>query len=55
MGATAIGTGINSEPGYSELVIKHLRKITRLDMVLASNLIEATQDTGAFVMYYSAR
>lgn len=54
MGATAIGTGINSEPGYSELVIKHLRKITHLDLVLASNLIEATQDTGAFVMYSSA-
>lgn len=54
MGATAIGTGINSVPGYSELVIKHLREITTLDLVLASNLIEATQDTGAFVMYSSA-
>jgi aspartate ammonia-lyase len=54
MGATAIGTGINSEPGYSGLVIKHLRRITGLDLVLASNLVEATQDTGAFVMYSSA-
>ena len=54
MGATAIGTGINSAPGYSELVIEHLRKISGLDLVLASNLVEATQDTGAFVMYSSA-
>jgi len=54
MGATAIGTGINAEPGYSELVIKHLRDITKLDLVLADNLIEATQDTGSFVMYSSA-
>lgn len=54
MGATAIGTGINSEPGYSEKVIKQLRRITDLDIVLASNLVEATQDTGAFVMYLSA-
>lgn len=54
MGATAIGTGINSEPGYSELVIEHLKSITGLDVVLASNLVEATQDTGAFVMYSSA-
>lgn len=54
MGATAIGTGINSEPGYSDLVVKHLRRITGLDIVLASNLVEATQDTGAFVMYSSA-
>lgn len=54
MGATAIGTGINSEPGYSEAVIKHLRGITGLDIVLAINLVEATQDTGAFIMYSSA-
>lgn len=54
MGATAIGTGINSEPGYSESVVKHLRRITGLEVVLASNLVEATQDTGAFIMYSSA-
>lgn len=54
MGATAIGTGINSEPGYSEKVTRHLRRITGLDLVLASNLVKATQDTGAFVMYSSA-
>jgi len=54
MGATAIGTGINSDPDYPEKVIKHLRKITGLELVLASNLVEATQDTGAFVMYSSA-
>uniref|UniRef100_A0A7V2ZHW8 Aspartate ammonia-lyase n=1 Tax=Ignavibacterium album TaxID=591197 RepID=A0A7V2ZHW8_9BACT len=54
MGATAIGTGINAHPQYSEKVIKHLRDVTGLDIVLAENLIEATQDTGAFVMYSSA-
>lgn len=51
MGATAIGTGINSDPKYSDLVVKHLREITGLDVELASNLVEATQDTGSFVMY----
>ncbi|MGD9978876.1 MAG: aspartate ammonia-lyase [Bacteroidales bacterium] len=54
MGATAIGTGINSEPGYSEKVLIHLRKITGIDLELSANLVEATQDTGAFVMYSSA-
>lgn len=54
MGATAIGTGINSEPGYTDVVIKHLRNVTGMDIVLASNLVEATQDTGAFIMYSSA-
>ena len=54
MGATAIGTGINCEPEYSEKVVKHLQKITNLDIVLAGNLIEATPDTGSYVMYSSA-
>ncbi|NPA68661.1 MAG: aspartate ammonia-lyase [Chlorobi bacterium] len=54
MGATAIGTGINSDPRYSKIVIKYLRKITGLDISLAENLVEATQDTGSFVMFSSA-
>ncbi|MDX9769572.1 MAG: aspartate ammonia-lyase [Tenuifilaceae bacterium] len=54
MGATAIGTGINSEPEYTEKVMKHLKRIADMDVVLATNLVEATQDTGAFVMYSSA-
>ncbi len=54
MGATAIGTGINSDPRYSHKVLGHLREITGLDLVLAPNLVEATPDTGAFIMYSSA-
>ncbi len=51
MGATAIGTGICSEPGYSELCIKHLRNITKLDIKLAEDLVEATSDTSPMVAY----
>jgi aspartate ammonia-lyase len=54
MGATAIGTGINSDPDYTPKVIGHLREITGLDIVSARNLVEATQDTGAFIMFSSA-
>lgn len=54
MGGTAIGTGINADPEYSAKVIHHLREITGLPIILAPNLVEATQDTGAFVMYSSA-
>ena len=54
MGATAIGTGINADSRYGAKVIEYLREITGSDIVLASNLIEATQDTGSFVMYSSA-
>ncbi len=49
MGATAIGTGINSHPDYAALVCQHLRTITGIPVVTASNLIEATQDCGSFV------
>ncbi|WP_338237142.1 aspartate ammonia-lyase [Persicobacter diffluens] len=51
MGATAIGTGINADPEYPAKVTKHLRDITGLALVKASNFIEATPDTGAFVIY----
>jgi len=54
MGGTAIGTGINAKRGYSDKVITRLRKITGLKVKNAKNLVEATQDTGAFVMYSSA-
>jgi len=54
MGGTAIGTGINTDPRYSKKVIQHLRNITGMKIILAPNLVEATQDTGAAVMYSSA-
>jgi len=49
MGATAIGTGINSHPDYAALVCRHLRSVTGILVVTATNLVEATQDCGAFV------
>lgn len=54
IGATAIGTGINADPRYSRKMIGYLRDISGLDLYLARNLVEATQDTGAFIMYSSA-
>jgi aspartate ammonia-lyase len=53
MGATAIGTGLNAPAGYAEKCTAHLRAITGLPIFLATNLIEATQDTQAFVLYSS--
>lgn len=54
MGATAIGTGINSDPDYADKVVNHLQDISGLKVENAKDLVEATQDTGAFVMYSSA-
>jgi aspartate ammonia-lyase len=51
MGATAIGTGLNAPPGYAEKCTKHLAEITGFPIHLAADLIEATQDTQAFVLY----
>ena len=49
LGATAIGTGINSHPDYSCLVEKKLQEVTGRPFVTAKDLVEATQDTGAYV------
>lgn len=54
MGATAIGTGINSDPDYTPLCVKYLQDITGWPIKAAANMIEATNDTGAFVIYSSA-
>jgi aspartate ammonia-lyase len=51
LGGTAIGTGINADPRYPEIAVEELREISELDLVLAENLVEATPDTGAFVMF----
>jgi aspartate ammonia-lyase len=53
MGATAIGTGLNAPKGYAEKCTEHLAKITGFPIHLADNLIEATQDTQAYVLYSS--
>ena len=49
LGATAIGTGLNAPAGYAESARRHLAEITGLPLVTAANLVEATQDCGAFV------
>jgi aspartate ammonia-lyase len=49
MGATAIGTGINTDARYAARVRDHLAAVTGVDLVTAPDLVEATQDTGAFV------
>jgi aspartate ammonia-lyase len=49
LGATAIGTGINTKAKYQRRVISNLREVTGVDYISAGDLIEATQDTGVFV------
>jgi aspartate ammonia-lyase len=49
MGATAIGTGLNAHPDYARRVTETLRAMTGIPVEEAENLVEATQDTGAYV------
>jgi aspartate ammonia-lyase len=50
LGATAIGTTVTAAPGYPELATKHLAAITGIKFTLADDLIEATSDTGDYVL-----
>lgn len=53
MGGTAIGTGLNAPRGYAQKCAAQLAKITGKPIELATDLVEATQDTQAFVLYSS--
>ena len=54
LGATAIGTGLNTPTGYSELAITKLAEITGYAFTPAEDLIEATSDCGAYIMLSGA-
>ena len=54
LGATAIGTGICSEPGYAEKAVEALARITGWKVQLAKDWVGATSDTSCMVGYMSA-
>ena len=54
MGATAIGTGLNAPLGYANLCAKNLAQLSGFPIISAPNLVEATPDTGSYVIYSSA-
>ncbi len=51
LGGTAIGTGINTHPDYAGLAVCHLAELSGKPIVPAANLVEATSDMGAFVLF----
>ncbi|HWH25644.1 MAG TPA: aspartate ammonia-lyase [Pseudolysinimonas sp.] len=50
LGATAIGTGITAPSGYAAAVLHELVTATGLPLSTATDLIEATSDTGVFML-----
>jgi aspartate ammonia-lyase len=51
LGGTAIGTGINTDPKYTPLVMKKLAEVSGIDVKTAPSLIEATSDMGDFLLF----
>ncbi|PZP17610.1 MAG: aspartate ammonia-lyase [Brachybacterium faecium] len=51
LGATAIGTGITSDPRYAQLATAELSELTGIPFTVSADLVEATSDTGAFVTF----
>ncbi|QGQ47710.1 aspartate ammonia-lyase [Metabacillus sediminilitoris] len=48
MGATAVGTGLNADPRYIKMVIKHLADSSGLPLTGAEHLVDATQNTDTY-------
>ncbi len=54
IGGTAVGTGLNAEPRYIELVVAEIGKMTGFPVFSASNLVETTHNMDPFVNLSSA-
>jgi aspartate ammonia-lyase len=53
LGGTAIGTGINTDIRYGKRAIKELSKISGFHFIQSTDLVEASSDMGAFVLFSS--
>ena len=54
LGATAIGTELNTPDGFTEAVTKALAEVTGLDITSAPDLVAATSDQAAYVSVHAA-
>ncbi len=54
LGGTAVGTGINTPPGYAENVAKHIAALTGLPFITAENKFEALAAHDAIVEAHGA-
>ncbi len=54
LGATAIGTGVNTPHGYAGKVNQCLNEITGLELRGAEDYVEATSDCGVFIILSSS-
>ncbi len=46
IGGTAVGTGLNAEPRYPELMVRHLRAVSGLDLRVGKDRVQLMQSMG---------
>lgn len=54
IGGTAVGTGLNAEPRYPELIVKHLRVVAGLDVRVGKDRVQLMQSMGDVVAFSGA-
>src|SRR5437763_3318532 len=54
IGGSAVGTGVTVEPSYPNLMIKHLKKITELDLRAGKDRVQLMQSMGDVAGFSSA-
>src|SRR6266513_5942046 len=54
IGGTAVGTGLNAEPEYPELIVKHLRAGTKLELRVGEDRVQLMQSMGDAVGFSGA-
>ena len=54
IGGTAVGTGINAEPQYPALMVKHLREITGLELEVGEDRVQLMQSMGDIASFSGA-
>lgn len=54
IGGTAVGTGINAEPTYPALMVKHLKAITGLELEVGEDRVQLMQSMGDIATFSGA-
>jgi aspartate ammonia-lyase len=54
IGGTAVGTGLNAEARYPELIVKHLRAVAGLDVRVGKSRVQLMQSMGDAVAFSGA-
>lgn len=49
MGATAVGTGLNADPEYIDIVVENLAEFSGFPVKGSTNLVDATQNTDVYL------